>query len=93
MVIRKSAIAPEYVGRLRKGERVKETKSTRFDELLKIGIYRDITRRIYDRRLISLREYERISRRIDEMEDELIKPQEAKQHARKTNALKPPLAL
>ena len=91
MVIRKSAIVPEYAGRLRKGERV--TKDTLLNELLKIGIYRDITRRIYDRRLISLREYERISRRIDEMEDELIKPLEAKQHARKTNALKPPLAL
>ena len=45
-----------------------------FDELFKISVYRDMTEQLLDRRLITNREYEKIIRRIDRMEDDLIKP-------------------
>ena len=53
---------------------MKAINNHHFDELFKISIYRDMTEQLLDRRLITNREYEKIIRRIDAMEDDLIKP-------------------
>ena len=58
-----------------------------FDELFKISVYRDITEQLREHSLITDREYEKITRRIDAMEDDLIKPQETERHRRKADAV------
>ena len=63
---------------------MKTINNEMFDELFKISVYRDITEQLRDRSLITDREYEKITRRIDAMEDDLIKPAATpNQHQRK----------
>ncbi len=67
---------------------MKFVNNNMFDELFKVSIYRDITEQLFEHKLITSHEYEKISRRIDAMEDDLIKPSaEIDQHQRKRTAL------
>ena len=59
-----------------------------FDELYKISIYRDLSEQLLERALMTKHEYEMITRRIDAMEDNLIKPSaNSEQHKRKNTAV------
>ena len=61
--------------------------SKTFSKLLAIRVYRSITGQLFECCLITQREYEQISHRIDAMEDEIINPQEAERHRRKATAV------
>ena len=64
---------------------MKSVNNSRFDELFKTSIYRDITEQLFERKLITEREYEKIIRRIDLMEVELIKPASVNSQHQRTN--------
>ena len=66
---------------------MKTVSNKMFDELFKISVYRDITEQLREHSLITDREYDKITRRIDAMEDDIIKPQAADQHSRKASAV------
>lgn len=66
---------------------MKTVSNKMFDELFKISVYRDITEQLREHSLITNREYEKITHRIDAMEDDLIKPQETERHRRKADAV------
>ena len=66
---------------------MKSVNNSRFDELFKISIYRDITEQLLERKLITEREYEKIIHRIDTMEVDLIKPAPANSQHRRTNTV------
>ncbi len=67
---------------------MKTINNEMFDELFKISVYRDITEQLLERKLISDGEYKIITRRIDAMEDDLIKPNATSdQHQRKNTAV------
>jgi len=64
---------------------VRTITNSRFDELFKISIFRDITSELFERGLISETERSKIEARIDREEEKLIAADNGKQHTRETD--------
>ena len=65
---------------------MKTVSNKMFDELFKISVYRDITEQLREHGLITDHEYDKIIRRIDATEDDLIKPAAKPNQHQRNNA-------